>query len=248
MDQKTLEEKLNEAMEPTVTQETPQEVIVPEKVKVGDAEYTQDELSRYVGLGKQGAELEERWNTKFDRLMPEYTKATQELKTYKEKLAELEAERSKQPSTPDAEQSKEALRILKEEFGVVTKGDLEDYYKTRREEERTQAEQDAFAKELSSKVTTLQKDIDGADGRPAFKPVEVLEFMKEEGIKDPMKAYKVLHEDALDAWKAARIVKGEPKDPIISVTKPTAGAKQPNSVRPTHENLQQMLNEALPDR
>src|SRR3990167_6033242 len=60
-----------DASEETKTQEV-------EKVKVGEKEYTQDELSHLVGLGEVGAELESKWNTKIDRLYPEFTKATQE--------------------------------------------------------------------------------------------------------------------------------------------------------------------------
>lgn len=246
MADKTLEEKLEEHMDNVQpTTETPE---VPEKVKVGDAEYTQEELSKLVGIGKIGAEMEEKWDSPISSLYPNYSRAQNQIKEMEDKLKEAQSKIPEPTATPDEEQDKEALRILKDKFGVVTKGDLEDYYKSRREQEKVEGEQEAYAKDLSSKVATLQKEVDGTDGRPAFKPVEVLTFMKEEGIKDPMKAYKVMHEDALDAWKAEKIVKGELKDPIVTVTKPTAGAKQPTTVRPNRENLQQMLNDALPDR
>lgn len=234
---KTLEEKLNEnLMEETVT--TPEVTVVPDKIKVGDAEYTQDELSRYVGLGKIGAEMEEKWNTKIDAVYPNYTRSREEVKTLQEQLAEAQSKIPDPVSTPDAEQSKEALRILKEQFGVVTKDEIADLMKARYNEERE-------SEKLYEKVTGYGKEIDGTDGRPAFKPVDVLQHMQETGIKDPMRAYKDKYENELDAWKAEKLVKGEPKDPIVTVTKPTAGAKQPSQNRPTQDNLQQLLEEAL---
>jgi hypothetical protein len=248
MDAKQLEEKLNEAMEEQPIVPVVETPVVPETIKVGDSEYSQDELTRLVGLGKLGAEMEEKWNTRIDRVYPDFTKNSIKLKELEEENQTLKTKVPTEPLTPDAEQSKEALRILKEEFGVVTKGDLEDYYKQRRDEERTQMEQEEYSKQLHDKVVTLQKEVDGTDGRPVFKAIDVLEHMQETGIKDPMKAYKDKYEQELDAWKAEKLVKGEPKDPIITVTKPTAGGKQPNSVRPTTANLQQLLDEALPDR
>ena len=62
----------------------------PEKIKLGEKEYTQDELSKLVGLGETANELETKWNTKIDRLYPEYTKATQERKELEDKLKDLE--------------------------------------------------------------------------------------------------------------------------------------------------------------
>ena len=67
----------------------------PQTIKVGEKEYTQEELSRKVGLGELADELESKWNTKIDRLYPEYTKSTQEnteLRKFKEDFEAKQAE------------------------------------------------------------------------------------------------------------------------------------------------------------
>ena len=53
-------------MEPQVPEE-----VTPEVIKLGEKEYSQEELSKLVGLGEQAVELETKWDTKLDRLMPE---------------------------------------------------------------------------------------------------------------------------------------------------------------------------------
>ena len=57
-------------------EEIPQEKTAQEieKVKIGEQEYTQEELDRYVKLGKLAQEAEDKYNTKLDRVWPEYTK------------------------------------------------------------------------------------------------------------------------------------------------------------------------------
>ena len=243
MDDKTkeLEDKLNAAMDDNAVVTTPEVTITPDKIKVGDAEYTQDELSRYVNLGRLGAEMEEKWNTKIDAVYPNYTRSREEVKTLQDQLAEAKASIPEPTLAPDAEQSKEALRILKEQFGVVTKDDLKQFVDQQYEEK-------SASEKLFNAVTGYSEEVDGADGRPVFKPEEVLLHMQETGIKDPMRAYKDKFENELDAWKAEKLVKGEVKEPIVTVTKATAGSKQPNEVRPTKDNLQQLLNDALIDR
>ena len=53
---------------------------VPETIKVGEEEYSQDELQKMVGLGKVASALETTWNTDINRLFPEYPKLSQEKK------------------------------------------------------------------------------------------------------------------------------------------------------------------------
>ena len=56
------EEKVDEPKEEEKQEEA--------KVKVGEKEYTQDELSKLVGLGEIGAEAEEKFNVKLDKVWP----------------------------------------------------------------------------------------------------------------------------------------------------------------------------------
>ena len=65
---------------PEETTEEPAAEKEAEKVKLGEEEYTKEELDRFVKLGKIGVEAEEKFDTKIDKVWPEFTKTRQELK------------------------------------------------------------------------------------------------------------------------------------------------------------------------
>lgn len=207
-----------------------------EKVKVGDKEFTQDELSRLVGLGSTAAELESKWNTKIDSLMPSYTKATQQLKDYEEQLEAFKKEKEeKKSATPD--EMAEARKLLKEQFGVLTRDDFETEFRSRYEVEKA-------AEKLNGQLDKLAKDIDGVDGRPPFKPEDVLRYMADNNLKDPNLAYKIKFEKELDGWKEKQI-QSVKKPGLITEKTAGAGVKTPEAVVPTRTNLVELLKEAL---
>ena len=62
-----------------------------EKIKLGDKEYTQEELSQLVGLGEFAKEVETKQNRKLDKIYPDYVKATQRLSELEKELEETKA-------------------------------------------------------------------------------------------------------------------------------------------------------------
>src|SRR3989304_6305094 len=168
------------------------------KIKVGEAEYDQAELDHLIGLGKSAEELESKWNTKIDRLMPEYTKTTQELKALreeKEEQARLEAERNKPQEEVDWEQTRKQAREEAKKLGLVLDEDLETYYQQRKQGEE-------ILNETRNLVAEIKKD-----GKPEVTDEELLQFMLDSGIKSPEKAYKIMKEEELDAWKEQQLEK-----------------------------------------
>ena len=55
---------------------------LPEAIKVGDKAYNQEQIQHLAQLDDQVRDLESKWNTKIDRLMPEFTKSRQQLSDY----------------------------------------------------------------------------------------------------------------------------------------------------------------------
>ena len=125
MADKFFEKEEETKVEETKTTET------PEKIKVGEKEYGQEELSRIVGLGELGAELEGKWNTKLDRLYPEYTKSTQELSELRKYKDEQETARTKAKADKGEELSPEEVQrqVIAEadKMGVVHKGNVYEF-------------------------------------------------------------------------------------------------------------------------
>ena len=203
------------------------------KIKVGEAEYDQADLDRLIGLGKSAEELETKWNTKIDRLMPEYTKTTQELKVERERreeLEKLEAERNKPQEEVDWEVTRKQAREEAKKIGLVLDEDLETYYQQRKQGEEVLSD-------TRSLIAEIKKD-----GKPEVTDQELLQYMLDEGVKDPRKAYKLMKEEELESWKEKQLDKLKPSD-FHTTTSSTAGAKEPEEVIATSSNLRSLLRE-----
>lgn len=209
----------------------------PEKIKVGEKEYTQDELSKMVGLGEVASELESKWNTKIDRLYPEFTKKSQQLAELEEKAKEQETLKQEQVQAKPQEQltPEEQSQLIKQElkkYGVVTADEINKYI----------ADFSA-GKEILEDIDSLITEAKD-DGKPVTTQQELLNYMSENGIRNPEKAYKLMFEDELDAWKEKQIDKI--KQPSLeSERSSAAGGKEPAPVKVTRDNLGQLLSDAL---
>ena len=216
------------------------------KISVGEKEYSQEDLKSLVGLAERTQELEEKYNTKFDKVWPAYGKSQAELKTRDEKIIELEAAAKKALDVPDekeeqaVEEAKEAARKLGlvlgddlEDLGIVTKKDFKNLFNEMRSGEK-----------LLSGARTLEKEYDGTDGRPKFDVENILIYMQDTGINDPRIAYKVKYEDQLSSWKETKI-KDAKRGGLDTIDSSTAGSKEPERVKVTRDNLENQVREAL---
>lgn len=230
------EQGATEAEPETETAEVPEtEEQAPVKIKIGDDEFDPDEAKRLIDLGKIGREAEEKYNTKIDKIWPDYSKTKNDFKELQEsrQTAQIETKVENGEDLSEEEQMLQAQKYLKDKLGVVTKDDFEDLYQQRRSAER-----------VIDQGLQMEKEIDGSDGRPAFKLEAVLEHAKIFPSSDLMKVYKDLNEEALDVWKESQL--GKLKKPAVPAS-PTAsvGAKQPSPVSITKDNLAASLLEEL---
>ncbi len=221
----------------SIADSTEVETIAPtviEKVKVGDSEYTQDELNRFVGLGKLASEAETKYNTKIDRVYQEFTKSRQEIKDLQEKY-ETALKNSTNPISPEdkARSIKEAQQAARE-LGIPTMEDLDAFYERKR-----------AAEKLLDAATSMENEIDGSDGRPKFEKMKVMQYMIDNGVNDMKTAYKIMNEEALDVWKETQL--GKNKKPGITNPKVVSagGGKQPTDVKVTKDNLSELVSQAL---
>ncbi len=222
------EEKAQEAPK----EEAP-ETEAPEKIKVGDDEYSQDELDRLISLGKIGVEAEEKYKTKIDRVWPEYTKSRQELKELKESMEKAEIEKVEKTGEPlTDEQMKKQVQAEARKHGLLTR------------EDATQ-----FVTDLL-KGRDLLEDVGLAVGEAQEKygiktdKESLLEHMRETGIRNPEKALKDMFEEQIDKWKEKELGKKKGSGLVTEKTS-TAGGKTPKETKPTKETLSKHISEAL---
>lgn len=220
------------------TEETPvEETAEAEKIKIGEREFTQDELNEKIGLAERVTDLESKYNTKFDSVWPEYGRSQNKVKELEAKIAEMGQQKQEtgqvDPGTrQEAIKQARALGILTNEDPVVTKAEFRQMYQQEQETER-----------LLGTLGNYEKEITGKDGRPKFDKIDVLEYMRDTGIKDPMQAYKIKYETQLDQWKTSELGKAKSRGMYTSTATP--GNKQPMDVRPTKDNLHQLVSEAM---
>ena len=164
-----------------------QEKETEEKIKVGDDEFSKDELRELVGLGKIGKEAEEKYQTKIDKVWPEFTKKSQKLKELEEQISKREEEETRTKVTEGRELSADEQRkIAREEakkLGILLDDDFDNMYAQRRAAERLTEDTDDVVSDAVDKygIKTSTK--------------ELLEHMAETGIRNPERALKDKFED-----------------------------------------------------
>ena len=214
-------------------EEVQEEVQEPAKFKIGEDEYTQEQLEHLVGLGKIGEEAEEKFKTKIDKVWPDYTRKSQELVEANKKLQEYETKLKSQPQTQPTQLTPE-LRAQ----AIAQLDDLLRESKVLEERTRMTTREELAANALISDVNTVISSAE-ADGKPTTTVDRILQHMQETGIKNPEKAYKDLFEDELDKWKESRLSTLKPSG-MATTDKSVAGAKYPTQPRPP-KNREELL-------
>lgn len=211
-------------------------VETPQTITLGDKEYSQEELSKLVGLGETASELESKWNTKIDRLYPEYTKSTQELaELRKEKEAQEAAQLNQKVEAGEQlspEELKKRAQAEADSLGILTEANAMQFFARYRASEK-------MGEEVLSTIAANK-----AEGKPETDQETLLRHMEVTGIKIPQKAYNDLFEKEIDDWKQTKLDSIK-KPGMVTDASSNAGSHNPSAVRPTRENLDQLLNEAL---
>ena len=225
-----------------------------DKIKVGEKEYTQDELNGLVNLGETAKEYETKWNRKIGEFYPDYTQKSQRLSDFEKKDAERariadeqlkaeQAEKDKEVAqraaenklTPD-EQRSFALKQAKE-LGLVTRDEFEsevDKRVARYRAGEALIEDTTIAISEAKEKYGITVTID-----------ELLKHMDENGFKKPEKALKDMFEPQIDKWKEEQLAKIRP-NPFSTQDSGTAGGKQPPERKPiTKDKLSEAIRNSL---
>lgn len=216
---------------------------LPSTFKIGEKEYTQEQVESMVSKAQQVEELEGKYNTKLDRVWPEYGKSQNELKSLKEELEQLRIQAQQPPVREEGDLSEEQIRIAQEQarkIGILTQSDFdkmmeqkfESYYSKQR-----------FAEKLIEDGHRYESEINGSDGRPKFVLEEVLEYMAETGHKDLMKAYKDKYDSQIEDWKAQQLKNARPQP--FSTQDSTFSNREPSPIKPTKANIYDLVDEGL---
>ena len=221
--------------------------IAPEQIIINGQEYTPEDATQYLELGKKYKELESTLNTSLDKVYPEYTKASQRNKELETQLAERNARleefeaRQKQAEIPqDMKDVREAARkagLVDEDYinqaGYVKRSDLDEYFNQKQTQQK-------LVDNILSKAKSLETDIDGSDGRVPFDSDGVLAYASAYNIDDLEIAYDKMNAKGNAKWKEAQIAAIE--RPGLTTLR-GAGKKEAEQPKVTDDNFKQMWDE-----
>ena len=151
---------------------------------------------------------------RFDQVNEKLGKALEEIDGFKTRFDGIDErlEKNKQPDKEEDEVDPEA---------PLTQGDLKKWEDKKKDQE--------FQTQINNRHTELEKEIDGKDGRPAYKKSEIVAFVRknpEKAAADPMDVYRLMNYDKLVDWAAGNKLKTQKPD---NVEKPSPASKKPDS-------------------
>lgn len=213
-----------------------------EKIKVGDTEFTADELNELIGKAKTVKEFEEKQGQSWDKVVESWGKRGERIGEYKKKIEEYEKELDKIKNPPpqeqiDREKLKEQVLAEAKVFGLLTKDEaqkmMEEFYHTRRSGERL--------------LTQVNKTLKWAKerGYPQITAEKLLEYMADPiNPKDPRNAYEIMFKKEIREVDGKKLESIKPKG-MITQQISTAGSKQPKRKPLTKEDLPAAFREVL---
>lgn len=217
--------------------------ITSDKLTINGQEYAPEDATNLIELGNKYKKIESDLNTSLDKVYPEYTKTSQELKTAKEQLAERDAKIA-ELSKPVIPEDKQAIRRSAREVGLVDDEYLKEKgYMTAAEFDEKYSQKQSQQKlvdNILTKAGGLEKTIDGSDGRVPFDSDGVLAYASAYNIDDLEVAYDKLNAKANAKWKEAQLEKEE--KPGLTTLR-GGGKKEPLPVKVTDENFKALWDE-----
>lgn len=213
-----------------------------EKIRLGDDEYTQDELKKLVGLGKIGLEAEEKFKTPIDKVWPNYQRVineNQEFKRQQEEAKQRELQtKLDQGQQLSSEELKEQAKKQARELGLM---DMETFESKFREEYAKAAAVNQLLTDTGVAIEKYKNDYNVSTNVD-----DVLKYMDENGLKNPDKAIKLMFEDTIDQVKEQKIKSIKPQG-MVTNSSSQAGGKQPQqpSAPRNEDELAKQLHEFI---
>lgn len=218
----------------------------PSKVIINGEEFDPTEASDLINVGRQTREYETQYNTKLDRVWPEYGKATTELAKARQELQEFRSKQSAGTDTAqdraDANTAAKTLGIDPSELdkaGYIKKDQVDQLFEEKFTERETKSQ---AIKAVLDQADALEKSIDGTDGRPKFNKRAVMAYASTFGL-GLQEAYDEMNQDSLKVWKDTQLAAEKKKG--IKTLEP-GGAKEPKTPSMKNDdNFRNALREAL---
>lgn len=207
----------------------------PETFRVGDKDYTQAELNDLVARGNFAKEVEEKFNTKLDRVVPDYTRSTQETAELRRKIEAMEKADLDAKAQAGTLSREELIAQAKREaagIGLMTDENTPSMI-------RTQIERYDLEKVVDSEVEDLAAKGINAD------PQVIIRYMDAANIAKPADAVNQLYGAQVKIWQDAELAKTKPESVYTQANGNAGGFKLPPDVKVNEDNLMELFKQSI---
>ena len=173
-------------------------------IKLGETEFTQEELNELVGAGRKLKELEEKNGQPVEDILSSWGRRGEEIGKYKKELEEKEqrlAELSKPAATVeqlDEEKTREQVVAEAKKYGLLTKEEAQEMING------IVSEREAGRQILNQTKKVLRQA--EKDGRPMVELDKLLEFMSDpNNPRDPQNAYDIMFKKEIKEWEQKQL-------------------------------------------
>ena len=210
----------------------------PDKITVGEQEFTQDELQDMVGLKDKVSDIETQLGQSFDHVTKSWGDRGNRIAELEKQIADTgqaqiqqKAQTQGWDSLSPEEADKAAVAELSR-LGIPTAEGLDNIVAEKVEAMRVIDNVDNF---ISQNQTA---------GKPEVTTEELLQSMDRTG-QDHEQAYANMFPSQLKAWEEARVKQEAPTQGMVTEPASTAGAKQPQPSKVTADNLGEAIDKSL---
>lgn len=183
------------------------QIVTEEKIKVGEVEYSRQELDDLTGAGRRLKDLEEKQGQPVDDILKSWGRRGEEIGNYKKQVEELNKKVEELIRSP----RKEGEPLTEAEIEAQIKADAKKYGLLTSEEAREVAtriyNENRAGERMLSKTNKVLRQAREA-GKPVVETEKLLEFMSNpDNPKDPQNAYDIMFKKELKDWERGQVDK-----------------------------------------
>lgn len=208
-----------------------------QKFTIGEKEYTQDQLNDLVTRGEFAKDVETRFNTKLDRVVPDYTRASQEAADLRRELDSIKQQQIDARASQGQLSQQELIQKAKQEaqgIGLMTDENTPQMVRTEIERYRLE---DAVNKEVD----------DLADMGISANPTVIKRYMAsmDGDSVDLNDAISDLYGNQIKVYQEAQLNAVKPNGMYTESGSNAGGFRLPDNVKVNDDNLMDLFKEAI---
>lgn len=207
-----------------------------ESIKLGEKEYSQDELNQLVDLGAKLQEFEDKQGQSFDEVVKSWGERGNQIGELKKKLSEYESGQLQEKIQNQGYQN-----LSQEEQDQLADQELKRLGYAKVDDLRTEIRQEMEAQRLIDDASDFIEEVK-EQGKPETTVAELLQEMQR-SEKSMEEAYEEMFPSRLKAWEEEQVERERPKGYVTDDS--PSGSKEPKPFKISRDNLGDAIEKSL---